>query len=100
MASLADIVQQVMEGYAVEGLNGHSYLTRSVDGQLLTMVFIGNVRGRTVIDTGLVVRLLGEKVIIEHDTNSKPLVDALAQAGVPRARIVLVYAGEHVEETA
>ena len=100
MASLADTVQQAMEGYAVEGLNGHSYLTRSVDGQMLTVVFIGNVRGRPVVDTGLVVRIQGEKVVIEHDTNSKPLVDALVQAGVPRSRIVLVYAGEHVEETA
>lgn len=100
MASITDTVQQVMEGYAVEGLNGHSYLTRSVDGQMLTVVFIGNVRGRTVVDTGLVVRIQGEKVVIEHDTNSKPLVDALVQAGVPRSRIVLVYAGEHVEETA
>lgn len=32
--------------------------------------------------------------------NNKPLVDALMQAGIPRAQIILGYAGEAVPESA
>ena len=98
MADLVNTVQQIMEGYAVKAANGYSYLTRSMDGQMFTVVYIGNVRGETVIDTGLVTRLQDNKIIIEHDANSKPLVDALLQAGIPRDQIILAYAGEPAPE--
>ena len=39
----------------------------------------------------LVVRIIGEKVIVEHDTNNKPAADALIQAGISRKNIVLAY---------
>jgi hypothetical protein len=61
---------------------------------------VGHVRDQRIVDTGLVVRLIGEKVIIERDVNDKPLVDALLQAGIPRGQIVLAYAGESVNEAA
>jgi hypothetical protein len=32
--------------------------------------------------------------------NNKPLIDALVQAGIPRAQIILAYAGENAPETA
>lgn len=99
MATLADTLQQAMEGYAGEGMNGHSYLTRSLDGRLFTVVFIGQARGETVIDTGLIARVSENRIVIEHDVNSKPLVDALMQTGIPREQIVLAYTGEHTEET-
>ncbi|MDX2140626.1 MAG: element excision factor XisI family protein [Chloroflexota bacterium] len=35
-----------------------------------------------------------DSVVIERDMNDKPLVDALVQAGVPREKIILAYAGE------
>ena len=97
MAEIEEILQHAMEGYAVEGLNGHGYLTRTQDGSLFTVIYIGQVRDRTVVDTGLVARIEGENIILERDTNNKPLVDALVQAGVPREQIVLAYAGERVE---
>jgi sulfur carrier protein ThiS len=48
----------------------------------------------------LLVRILGETVVVERDQNDKPLVDALAQAGIPRSKIILAYAGEAVPESA
>jgi hypothetical protein len=46
----------------------------------------------------LLVRLVHDHIVIERDINSKPLVDALMQAGIPRERIVLAYAGEPIPE--
>jgi hypothetical protein len=45
------------------------------------------------------VRIDGDRVIIEEDVTDRPLVDALVQAGIPREKIVLAYAGEAAEET-
>jgi hypothetical protein len=35
-----------------------------------------------------------DRIIIDEDTTDRPLVDALISAGVPREKIVLLYAGE------
>lgn len=100
MASLKEIVQQAVKGYAGEGLNSVSYLTRSDDGTILAVTDFAQVRGKHVTGVSLVVRIIGEWVIIERDQNDKPLVDALRQAGIPRAQIVLAYAGEPLPMTA
>lgn len=100
MESLTSIVRDVMSGYAVEGENGYSYLTQNMDGDVFTVVYISKFGNETSVDTGLLVRITGNRIVIIHDQNDKQLVDALIQAGVPRKQIVLAYAGESIEETA
>ena len=100
MATLKDMLEQVLMGYAGKALNGCSYLTSSADKQIFAVVSVGQVRGQHIVDTGLVVRLVNDRIVVERDVNDKPLVDALAQAGVPRGQIVLAYAGESVDEAA
>jgi hypothetical protein len=58
------------------------------------------IKEKTHVDTSILARIVGEKIMIEDDKTNKPLVDALVQAGVPRKQIVLVFAGEKIEETA
>ena len=98
MDKLKETLQNVMKGYAGKGLNGYSYMTRSDDGQFFTVVSVGQVRGKQIVETGLAVHLIDDKIIIERDVNDKILADALLQAGVPREQIILAYAGETVEE--
>lgn len=98
MARLADTLQRVLEGYTGEALNGYSYLTASSDHKLFTVVSIGQAQGKQIVDTGLVVRLHNNRIIIERDVNNKMLVDALLEAGIPRRQIVLAYMGEAAEE--
>ncbi len=100
MDTLTSILQQAMMGYAGEALNGYSYLTSSADQQVFTVVSVGQVRGQRIVDTGLVVRIKDNRIVIEYDANDKPLVDALVSAGIPRNRIVLADAGEIAEEAA
>jgi hypothetical protein len=98
MDQILDILKHTLEGYIGKALNGYSYLTSSSDEHLFTIVSIGYLPKERIVDTGLIVRIEGNRIIIEHDVNDKPLVDALMQAGVPREQIVLAYAGEPVEE--
>jgi hypothetical protein len=100
MDSLKDRVRPVAAGYSGKGLNGISYLTQSDDGNVMTVTGFTRQKGEHVSSTSLIVRIVGDFVIIEHDMNDKPLVDALVQAGIPRAQIILAYAGEPIPETA
>lgn len=66
----------------------------------MSVVFVGEIRGKPFTDVSILARIVGQRVIIERDVTNKPLVDALMQAGVPREQIVLAYAGEMPEEPA
>ena len=100
MNKVKDIVFQAMSGYAVKGLNGYSVLTSSADQHFFTIVSVANVKGQRLTTTSLIVHIEGDLVIVEHDINNKPLVDALIQIGIPREKIILAYAGEPVPATA
>lgn len=100
MDRLTETLRTVLEGYTGDALNGYSYLTESKDGTAFTVVSVGYLPDKRIVDAGLIVRIAGGRIIIERDVNDKPLVDALLQAGVARQQIVLAYAGESVEETA
>ncbi len=100
MDRLIETLRTVLEGYTGEALNGYSYLTESRDSTVFTVVSIGYLSDKRIVDAGLIVRVVGDRIIIERDVNDKPLVDALLQAHVPRHQIVLAYAGEPVEASA
>jgi hypothetical protein len=101
MAALREIIRTTLEGYAVKGANFDSFLTISPEGNMFAVIDLAtnNLRERFTA-TSIVVHLVGDQVVIEHDDNDKPLVDALLQAGVTRKQIVLAYAGEPVPTTA
>jgi hypothetical protein len=98
MNSLKQIVRDVVAGYAGKVLNGYSYLTQNDDGSVYTVVDVAQAKGKHISGVSLVVRIVGDKVIIERDQNDKVVVDALVQAGAKREDVILAYAGEDVAE--
>src|SRR5579885_1366314 len=100
MDTLRQSLRRAMEGYAGRALNGYSYLLGSPDMSVFAIVSVGHVQDRDIVDTGLMARVAGERIIIERDVNDKPLVDALIAEGIDRSRITLKYAGESAEEAA
>jgi hypothetical protein len=50
------------------------------------------------VATSLIVRIVNKQIIIEHNDNNKPLVDALTQAGIARSQTILAYLGETIAE--
>lgn len=92
-----EIIRRKIAEYAKPSLTGEpSYLTQSEDGSLFTVVDVSAAGNKHQATISLAVRVLPGYVIIEHDINNKPLVDALVQAGIPREKIILAYAGEPV----
>jgi hypothetical protein len=65
-----------------------------------TVFTVGDLPEKRVVDAGLIVRVVDDRIIIERDVNDKPLSDALLQAGVPREQIIMAYVGEPIEEFA
>jgi hypothetical protein len=43
--------------------------------------------------------VVGDTVVIEHDTTDRPLWQELVRLGVPREKIILTYTGEPVPDT-
>jgi XisI protein len=99
MVELKEILLPVLESYAGVGLNGSSEMTQDVDGSLFIIVATGYRKEVRFVFTALIVRIVGDKIIIEEDRNSDPLYEALVEAGIPREKIVLAYAGEAVPDT-
>jgi hypothetical protein len=99
MDTLRTILIQELEKYAGKAFNGYSYLAVSSDQSQFVITSVGNVRGQRIVNTAMIVQLLGSFVVIDRDIFDKPLVDALLQAGIPRSQIILAYAGEPVPET-
>ena len=98
MDNLKDVLIREVSAYAKKGFNATSYLATTADLNHLVVTAIGKSHGKRVVSTVLVVELTGDTIIIDEDMNNKPLVDALVQAGVPREKIILAYAGEPVPE--
>lgn len=93
-ATLKDILLQELEGYTGEGLNDSAYLTTNETEGIYTIVDFATVRGKRLVGTVLVVRLVNDCVFIELDRHDKPLAEALKARGVPPSQIVLAYQGE------
>jgi hypothetical protein len=93
---LKAILAQEVKPYAGKMLNGYAYLTLSDDGNVYTVVSVAQFKSERVTHLSLLVRVVGDSIIIEQDDSSEPLVDALVRAGIPRSHIILAYAGEPV----
>jgi hypothetical protein len=100
MEHMSEILEETLQYYAGRGANGHSYFLKNEFEQTMTIVAKFVFKGKNYVETSILARIVGEKIVIEDDKTNKPLVDALVQAGIPREQIVLAYAGETVEETA
>ena len=93
MGDLTHIVENVVNGYAVYTFDGVMYAMHDASKTTFSVIFSGDGEVLPVV----LARLEHGVVIIDRDQTNKPLVDALMQAGVPREKIILAYAGESLE---
>ncbi|MBK9124901.1 MAG: XisI protein [Chloroflexi bacterium] len=96
MDPLVNIVREEVGKYAGSGRGGNVRLLPVYDDERRTYAVTAVDHPRVRWPAGVVVlaRVVGDVVVIEDDQTDRPLVDALLQRGVPREKIVLVYAGE------
>ena len=96
ITALKQILLEELEGYSGEGLNDVAYFTNNEAEQIYTIVDIATVRGKRLVGTVLVARLVDDCVVIELDRHDKLLADALKARGVPEDQIVLAYRGDAI----
>jgi hypothetical protein len=100
MDTLRKILLNCLNEETGEGLNGFSELVQNLDQTLFSVIATGFRKGTRFSFSALIVRIAGDKIIVEEDRNSDPLYEALVQAGIPREQIILAYAGESIPDTA
>jgi hypothetical protein len=96
--TLKQHVKSSLNAYTGQGLNGYSYLTSDPDDNVYTSVSVGHFDKQEFTFVDLIVRIVGDFVVIIEDRNSHPVYEALLDAGIPREQIILAYAGEPVPE--
>ena len=96
---LADIVQRTVEDYA-EGnwLEAQGYAVSDLKRHIYAGLVVPDYPRRQQAGIVVMARVVGDKVVIDHDTTDRPLWEELVRAGIPRAKIILTYAGEHIPE--
>lgn len=94
--TVKQILLEEMEKYTGKGLNDYAYLTSNEADQIYTVVDIATIHDKRIVSTVLVVRLVGQQIVIEVDHHDKQLVDALLARDVPEQQIILVYRGDAV----
>lgn len=87
-------VHREVAAYATPGLNAIAHLTRSLDGDVMSVLDFYVFSKVYSSGATLLVRIIGDQVVIDLDLNDKILKDALLQAGIPPEQIVLAYIGE------
>jgi hypothetical protein len=94
--TVKQILLEELSRYTGEGLNDYAYLTTNEAEQIYTIVDIATVRGKRLVGTVLVARLVNDQIVIELDRHDKMLVDALKARDVPETQIILAYRGDAI----
>lgn len=97
---LKSIVEREIKQYAAEGWNVKIIFTSNDAGNEFVLVAHATEQGKRVTYISLHVTLEGDLVIIHEDNNHPTLFETLVEVGVPREKIICVYAGETIPEKA
>ena len=92
--SLKGILEAELLKYAGEGLNAITFPVFDEQRGHYAIAVIDHPTYREPADVVILVRMAGDKIVIEEDMTDKKLVDALLQQSVPREQIILAYNGE------
>jgi hypothetical protein len=85
------IVQHEVAEYAPDnGFNADFYYLENVQQHVYSVIALPH-KPYTQGIVSLVVRIDGDKIIIERDNNADPLFEVLLQKGIPREQIVLAH---------
>lgn len=101
VTELADIVRREVSMYAAPMLNNDQLVAILDDEQgRYAVAIIPGDRDERPAWVFVMARVVGEYVVIDEDTDVKPLLDALMHnGGIPREKIVLAYRGESLPQT-
>lgn len=88
------VVKQLIEEYArYKPSHGEIDTEAIIDSQRdhYELMHVGWDGARRVHGSVIHIDIIGEKIWIQHDGTSRPVADALLEAGIPRQAIVLAF---------
>jgi XisI protein len=91
---LIETVKDIVFSYAGGGQHLRMFPMMSLDERVFAVTIVDEGVQRYPAAIVVMVRLDGDRVIIEEDTTDRPLVEALVNAGISRQNIVLAYIQE------
>jgi hypothetical protein len=96
---LSAVVQRVVEEYAGPTLRATNYLLIDHERRAYSVVVVPDRPRPFPARVVALARIVDDFVIIDEDTTDCPLWQALVRAGIPRERIICLYAGEEMPAT-
>lgn len=91
---LTGVVKREIADYSGEGIRSISYGLFDPEHQIYAVVDVPDVPRPFPPALILMVRIEGDKIIIDEDIHDRPFADRLIKAGVPREKIVVIPSGE------
>ena len=96
---LKAVVRREVELYASDSTGGKCYAVLDDVNATYGVICIPDNNEDRPAWVVMLAHLVGDLIVIDEDTTDKPLVDALMlNGGIPRAKIILAYAGETLPE--
>lgn len=97
-ARLVELTRREVKRYAGYSPIAKLYPILDDNSQTYAVVIIEDDPSARPASVVVMARVVNDRIIIDEDTTDKPLYEALIHnAGIPREKIVLAYAGEQVE---
>jgi hypothetical protein len=103
IANLTAIVEQEVAWYAnARSWKADLYYIEDEKHQIFTVIGVPHKDHPLMKNAGITVmaRIVGDTVVIDEDKTDRPLFESLVEAGIPRKKIVVAYAGEKLESEA
>jgi hypothetical protein len=95
--NIADIIEHEINEYVGPLYKGTLYPIFDHSSNVYSLLAVPHYPKAFQPGVILLARIVGDKVILDVDTTDRPLVNALVEAGIPREKIVLAYAGDILE---
>ena len=96
VAELEAIVRREVEDYHTPGIKSTSYYVEDSERKIYTVVVVPDYPRPFKTQAVVMARIVDDLVVIDEDTTDRPLYKELIRAGIPREKIVLLYAGEEI----
>ncbi len=93
---LAQMLRLEIMDYCTPALKAKAFFLENTSEETFSVVSIADYEYPRSEHNGIVVlaRVENDTIVVEEDTTDRPLWEELVRAGIPREKIVLVYAGE------
>jgi hypothetical protein len=100
MENLNQIIRDTLDYYVAGGSGFKMRLFPVFDDDHQTYTVLAFDYPAREAEPGIVVmlRVVGDTVVVEEDASNKPVLDRLEANGIPRDKIILAYAGEPVPD--